>query len=1170
MLYRRVLLIALVFGFSSLLSTATPAPQRPAVPEEDDVIARENWFYGTRAYPNRKTPPGARARALRQGSLLRQKWFAQARSAAQHHLFIASPPGSASTWSQVGPEPGHDPDNTASPSSGRATALAVDPTNPSVVYMGTAGGGVWKTTDGGARWTPLTDSQDSLAIGAIALDPSQPSTVYAGTGEGNSSGDSYYGDGLLKSTDGGATWTRIAGPFAPSGIPGTSFADIAVNPADGSVLLAATLNGVYRSADAGMTWTSVLSGAAAYSVLFDLSGSARAYAALGSLYGSSNNGVYLSTDSGNTWQPLPGSGNNVLPTKNVGRVHLVQSPSSPTKLYVSIANAFGQSGAAGIYVSTDAGTNWTPLTKPASCCFWYTNALAVQPTNSNVLFAGDVDLYQSLDGGSTWNNVRLGAIHVDQHVLAFSHDGSIMYVGNDGGAYSTADPAASSVSWNDLNSTIATITFYPGLSIDAQNLNNALAGSQDNGTQHYSGALAWSWVQCGDGGFNAIDFQNDANLYIACGAGQGLWKSLDGGQSYQSSQSGINTNDRVSFVPPLAMDPSNPAVLYWGSYRLYQTTDGANSWTAISSDLTKGSSQLATIGVAPGDSNTVYTGASDGSVHVSTNALASTSATWTDITGPLPNRGVTQIVVDPASAKQAYASLSGFGGGHVFATADGGNTWQDISGDLPDAPVNSLVIDPDLLLTLYAGTDVGVFATSDGGATWVSLGSGLPNVVVNSLALHVSTRTLRAATHGRSALDLPVPIPSAPLTISSSTLTFPGQVLSTTAAAQTVKLTNLLRAAPLPVSLAATGDFAQTNNCGSAIPPASSCSVAVSFTPLATGARSGQVTVTLTASGATESVGLSGIGIITVNLTPSANAVIAGKAVTLTWATQSQAACTASGGSAGDGWSGGKPSSGSATVTEAAAGTFTYTLACISGAQTAQSQVSITDVAPLTVQLTASASSVNAGQPATLTWASQTGATCTAGGGHTGDGWSGSEPSAGNATVTESSTGTFTYTLACVSTGPAGSQTAQAQVAITDNPAPKGGGGATDPITLIVLLILIGLHFTALRARSAGPPRASKLKRGFWGPMGPLIRLRSWTRSALLLGCLAGAALPVSGDPPSPPRVLCQPCGETGPPKGYVCAGAIMVRSDVETREIPGLQAMCRKQQRDRNGSDER
>ena len=741
--------------------------------ENDDPRERQEWFYSQRAYPGNSIPPGARLNAIRQvqriDAAARARRAAVAPAAAA--AFNPAITNDAANWTMIGPQPTDA--GTTYVTAGRVNAIAIDPRDNNVVYIGAADGGVWKTTDGGVNWKPLTDNQPSLAMGSIAIDPNNPDTIYAGTGEENFAVNSYYGAGILKSTDGGATWTNILGPFLRDTI-----GSIAVQPHNSQVLICAAGTGVWRSPDAGQTWTRVLSGASAITVVFDPSNDAIAYATLGNVRGNSANGVYRSGDGGVTWGRLAGADPAALPTANVGRIELAVSPAAPATMFAQIQDSstanFGR--LLGIYKTTDAGATWNKLPISASMALqwgnqlWYDNTIRVSPVNPNIVYAGGLQIYRSLDGGTTWtipsssgpNGVVL---HVDHHTLAFTPDGGKLYIGNDGGMYSTTDISATRVSWTVLNNTLAITQFYPGMSIDPANPLRALGGTQDNSIQRFDGGPSWSNVTCGDGGFTAIDPSVPGLAYSACQSiaiesTQNL--PLDG--TWFSTSYGLDQTDSVQFIPPLVIDLANPQILYFGTFRVWRTIDGAGRWDAVSPDLSGGlKGTIKTIAVAPSDSNTLYAGTSNSKVQVSSDAQGGASAHWTDRSAGLPPRTITKITVDPLDAATAYVTFSGFPassgdpGGHVFKTTDRGATWTDVSGNLPILPVNDLVVDPDIPNTLYIGTDAGVMVSNDGGATWSSLGNGLPVVVVESLVLHRGSRVLRAATHGRSVWDILVP-----------------------------------------------------------------------------------------------------------------------------------------------------------------------------------------------------------------------------------------------------------------------------------------------------------------------------------------------------------------------------------------------------------------------------
>ncbi len=839
---------------------------------------RQDWFFKPRAFPIGFIPQGARERALQQ----KKQMYSQQRQsslfvAPQETAFLALATGPTSAWVSIGPQP---TSSTGNPpfTSGRVTALAVNPNNANNVYLGGADGGLWVSTDGGNTWTALTDNPPNaaniptVAVGAIALDPTTcaaaPSgictTVYVGTGEDDFAGDNIYGEGVLKCTiTAGApptaactqdTTFHATSPLDASR-GGPMVGALAVNRAAGqnSILLAgvrgrgsAVQSGVWCSADKGSTWKWILPttltngvGDPGTDVAFASDGTA--WVALGFPFGATANGIYKSSAPVTsctitfTQQTLP------VASASLGRITLALAPSDNTKIYAAIADATTTSSTLlGVLRSTNAtsGTpTWTQLTDPlvsadsasntSFCggqCF-FDMALAVDPANPAVVFAGGSGAHpiiRTINGTATtptWADVTATAgmvPHVDTHAFAFASDGSKVWVGNDGGVWSTSTPGAT-ISWNNLNGPAGTSTgalnltqFYPGVSIHPSNPGFAIGGAQDNSIQvdqawnpNNAPATALTWqdqdalLPC-DGGFTVIDPTIPSTSYGECEyianalliigvefAGDGFI-----GNGFLAT-AGIDGSDRGSFIPPLVVDKSNSQTLYFGTCRVWQTKDGANTWNAISPDVTTSThpttcpvptsatqptAVLNTIAVAPSDSKTIYVGSDEGEVEVTSDG----GANWASIvTTTLPARAVTQIAVDPTTPATAYAVFSGFGTcnnsvvmcdgkGHIFKTVNGtagaATVWVDISHapfsttPLPDIPVNAIVMDPDdnSHNTLYAGTDIGAFFTTDGGVNWAALGAvdSMPNAQILSLTLHNPSRTLRAATHGRGMWDL--------------------------------------------------------------------------------------------------------------------------------------------------------------------------------------------------------------------------------------------------------------------------------------------------------------------------------------------------------------------------------------------------------------------------------
>ncbi len=653
----------------------------------------------------------------------------------------------------------------------RVTDLAFHPTNPDIIYAAIASGGVFKSVDGGSTWDPIFDEGPVLTIGDIAIDPSDPDVIYVGTGEANAASHSWFGIGMFKSVDAGNTWSYI-------GLEETRYIGrIVIDPHDtdriwvagtGSLFARNPERGIYRSLDAGDTWDLVLSvsdSTAGIDVAIDPAKPDTVYAAMwervrGLTYrksGGHTSGIYRSHNGGDTWIELTTG----LPSgANVGRIGLSVAASSPNVIYAIYADDPGYFD--GVYKSTNGGDSWSrtndgTMLNLYSSFGWYFGQIAVDPSDPDRAFAMGVPFYRTQNGGASWQEVG-ESNHVDHHAMAFDPtDPSRIFEGNDGGIYVSTN---SGTSWTKLYDQ-PTNQFYE-IEIDYQNPQRLYGGTQDNGTLRTvtGGTDDWEVIFWGDGFYCIVD-PTDPNTIFAEYQWGNMYKSTDFAGSWDWALDGVDDYDRRNWSTPVVLDPSNPQTMYYGTYRLYQSTNGSDSWDVISPDLTNGDQganfgTITTIAVAPTNPNVVYVGTDDSNVWVTLNG----GFGWTNVSASLPNRWVTRVAVDPTDHQVAYATLSGRRWdeqiGHVYRTTNAGASWTDITGNLPDAPANAIVVDPDLPPVIYVGSDVGCFYTKNLGASWEMLGDNLPAVPVYDLKLHQPTRTLVAGTHGRSmhSIDL--------------------------------------------------------------------------------------------------------------------------------------------------------------------------------------------------------------------------------------------------------------------------------------------------------------------------------------------------------------------------------------------------------------------------------
>ncbi|MFH1198517.1 MAG: hypothetical protein V1720_22630 [bacterium] len=719
-------LLLFLLPLISVLAQEFPIENSPYANAPDEIkkrksFQRERWFNEQRMYPNNYIPKDAYENALRQKEELRSaKGFYYNRNGESL---------SFEPWTNIGPTPGYYPSYTNI--SSRIPTVQYDPQNPNIIYIGAAYGGVWKSTDGGSTWAAKTDNEESLSSGAIAIDPVNTNIIYYGTGEATYSGASYYGRGLLKSTDSGETWTNIK-----SGLPSSSyFSRIVIDPSNtNSIFAALGYDGLYHSSDAGLNWSKILTGRCD-DVVCTTSGDTLYAVGNGVGYAYSvNSGANFSTSSALS-----------MGTRN----HIAICKATPNVLY--FAKYSGSSVT--VYKSTNSGSSFTQVS--SSTDFnggqaWYDFYIHVNPLNSNYAYVGTIDVYRTTNGGTSFSNITNGysggTVHVDQHNVAFHPtDQNQMLCANDGGIWKSTNKGTS---WTNLNSTLTLTQFYR-IASDPSDPNHVMGGTQDNGTQRTQGTLNWAAAFGGDGGEVCFHPVNP-DYILGETQNNGVMRSSNGGSSWSNAQSGLSGSG--AWVGPIIAHPTDAGIFYTARGQVFKTTNWGASWSSISSGTSGTISQLAISTKSP---NIIY--ASSGSnIYKSTN----NGTSFTLVKNGLPNSTITSIFVHPDSSGIVFVTFSGFSASQkIYRSINGAQNWVNISGDLPNSPANDVLILPQTgSATLYfIATDVGVFVSENYGTSWIELADGLPNTVAMHLDYNPTSREIFIGTHGRGVFKINAP-----------------------------------------------------------------------------------------------------------------------------------------------------------------------------------------------------------------------------------------------------------------------------------------------------------------------------------------------------------------------------------------------------------------------------
>lgn len=688
-------------------------------------------------------------------------------------------------WRNIGP----------AVSGGRAAAVAGTDSDPALYYAGAAGGGVWKSTSGGAAWQPVFDAQPVSAIGAITIDPRNEQSVWVGTGEANPRNGVSWGDGVYHTSDGGKTWRH-------QGLEHTSqISRILVDPRDSNAILVGALGdpfadsqarGVYRSTDGGATWRNTLYAgpSSGVSEMARVPGSPDAiYAGVWQVRrtawslqsGGPNDGLYRSLDNGLTWKKLEGHG---LPTDTLGRIAIAISPSNPRRIYVLIQSKQGL-----LWRSDDGGENWQMVQSNPDIDErpYYFSEIAVDPTDENHLFSASVHLTESVDGGKTFKEAA-NQIYVDHHEMWIAASGKRIIEANDGGVALSQNGGES---WSWANVLPISQLYHVGY--DNRNPYDVCAPLQDNSVWcapnnglTTGGISSSQWRDMGGGdGTWVIPDPVDSNYVWLSSAGGNFAGELDlmdlrttqlrSISPYLRDQNVVDPKDlryRFNWEAPLAFDPFDPHRAFYGGNVLFATHDRGEHWKVISADLTKNIKAHEVVGggvtldgtgaettgtilyIEPSTiaRGLIWVGTDDGYVQLTRDG----GKHWSNVT---PKSGLGRFASLSASKRYpgttyaAYdAHFLGDRSPHLFVTHNYGTSWESIANGLPaDQEVRSVREDPRNPQIIYAGLENSFWASLNGGKTWRSLNLDLPPTSVRDIQVHPVANDLIVATHGRGA-----------------------------------------------------------------------------------------------------------------------------------------------------------------------------------------------------------------------------------------------------------------------------------------------------------------------------------------------------------------------------------------------------------------------------------
>jgi hypothetical protein len=644
-------------------------------------------------------------------------------------------------WTAMGPTSWTNGNVGYNPGLGRINCILVDPNNANISYVGSPSGGLWKSVNGGANWTALNDRFTVLGVSSIVIHPSNSNVIYIATGDADAGNT--YSVGVLKSIDAGVTWTTTGLSFAVNNQ--VTVTKLLINPNNPNNLLAATSNGIYRTVDAGVTWAQAENGVGYRDLEFKSSDPNTVYA--------SGNIFKRSVDGGVSFNQITSG----VPNADVGRIAIGVSPANDNYVYLLVSRETRPQNFIGLYRSVNSGTDFNMMSNTPNILGYdlglppdssgqgdYDLALAVSPTDPNLIFTGGINIWKSANGGTSWtksthwayNNgtLVLPYVHADIHTLDFF--GSRLFSGADGGIFVSPNNGAN---WADISAGMNITQFY-AFGFSPANADRIIGGAQDNGVNLLNNGT-WTHVYGADGFEGVIDYTNPNVLYFEQQNGS-IFKSVDGGATLNASVNGIN--EEGPWNTRFVIHPTNPQILFAGFTNVWKTVNGAGDWTRLA--VMPGFGKVEALEISQSNPDVLYASKEDGTISVTVNGGTS----WTDISNGLPALSKTYIAINPTNPNIAFVSLSGFTAGEkIFKTIDAGATWTNITGTLPNLPANCVTFESGPNEGIYVGMDVGVYYKNNQLPDWIPYMDGLPNVIVREIQIHYPSNRVRVATYGR-------------------------------------------------------------------------------------------------------------------------------------------------------------------------------------------------------------------------------------------------------------------------------------------------------------------------------------------------------------------------------------------------------------------------------------